>query len=485
MNHAGEALPPRVFISYSHVPTEHADRVRGIAQRLASDGADVEMDIWSVREGHDLNAFMERMATDGTVGKVLIFSNRSYAEKADSRSRGVGVEAQILSAEIYGKAEQEKFIPIVCEYDEAGSACLPTFLKGRLYIDFSSGQAEAENYERLLRRIYGKPEHTKPAVGKPPAFIVAGTVPANPMAAKLRSYRDALLAGKTTTRFMLEDFLERFVQLLTEQRIRENSEEPFDETLVRSLETMKPLRDDFLELCDVWLRGPDAQLFVPKTVEVLEQVRALAEWPEGVDTWNDNYGDNFRFLAHELLLSIGAVMLRQREFERLAEFLGTRFVLPDSERRNARTSGSFTLFFEYAEMLWRRNERLKLRRLNLQADLLKQRATTRAVPFVWLQQADLICCVCSLLLHPEDSPWYPHTLLYAREFSPGFEIFQRAESRAFYNRLASIWGNLNPDQFQVRLAKGIEEGRAAKWDFDYRQPNWNGWLNLEKLATKP
>src|SRR5208282_2493926 len=81
-----EGKPPRVFISYSHSPAEHAERVLAIGQRLANDGIDVEIDKWSVREGHDLNAFMERMVTDATVSKVLIFSNKSYAEKPHQRN---------------------------------------------------------------------------------------------------------------------------------------------------------------------------------------------------------------------------------------------------------------------------------------------------------------------------------------------------------------------------------------------------------------
>jgi hypothetical protein len=44
---------------------------------------------------------------------------------------------------------------------------------------------------------------------------------------------------------------------------------------------------------------------------------------------------------------------------------------------------------------------------------------------------------------------------------------------------------LDPAQFRARIDQSIEESRAAKWEFDYRQPNWNGWLNLEKLGTKP
>jgi len=139
MKEESEEHPPRVVISYSHKPDEHAERVLAIAQRLASDGVDVEIDKWSVREGHDLNAFMERMVTDPAVTKVLIFSNKSYAEKANARQQGVGTEAQILSAELYGKVQQEKFIPVVCEF-ENGQASLPAFLKGRLYVDFSSAE---------------------------------------------------------------------------------------------------------------------------------------------------------------------------------------------------------------------------------------------------------------------------------------------------------------------------------------------------------
>lgn len=485
MRMAEEQSTPRIFISYSHTPPEHAERIQSIAQRLAADGADVEMDLWSVREGHDLNAFMERMTTDGTVMKVLIFSNRSYAEKADARSRGVGVEAQILSPEIYGKVQQEKFIPIVCEYDDAGRAYLPTFLKSRLYIDFSSAELEAENYERLLRRIFDKPEHTKPAIGKPPTFITSDTVEPNPLAAKLRSYRDALLGGKNNTRFILEDFIERFIEILSTHRIRDDGKEPFDETLIRSLEEMKPLRDEFLGLCDVWIRGADAATFVAKSVGVLEQVRGLGEWPEGAQTWGEWYGENFQYLAHELLLSVLAVILRHREFKMASELLAARLVLPTSTRAINKTSGSFILLYESAETLRQRNERLKLGRLNLQADLLKQRATTKAAPFVWLQQADLLCFVSALLFHPDEYLWYPHTLLYARYESQGFEMFKRAESGAFYSQLAPALGGLRPDEFRQQFTERVASSSATRWNFDYNEPKWDVWLNLQKLGTTP
>lgn len=43
-----------------------------------------------LRLGHDKYAFMERIAVDETIDKVLIICNKSYKHKADSRSGGVG-----------------------------------------------------------------------------------------------------------------------------------------------------------------------------------------------------------------------------------------------------------------------------------------------------------------------------------------------------------------------------------------------------------
>ncbi|MDB6149752.1 MAG: hypothetical protein JWQ44_1200, partial [Chthoniobacter sp.] len=96
------------------------------------------------------------------------------------------------------------------------------------------------------------------------------------LAAKLTRYQDALSVGNPNTQYLLDDFLDRFVDEVSRHRIHFDGKEPFDETLLRSLATMKPSRDYFLELCDTWIRTNDAALFVPKVVKVLEQVRLLA-----------------------------------------------------------------------------------------------------------------------------------------------------------------------------------------------------------------
>ena len=74
--------------------------------------------------------------------------DKTYSQKADARKAGVGTESQIISKEVYEKVDQSKFIPIVCEFDDNGEPFLPTFLKSRIWIDFSTPEASNENWER-------------------------------------------------------------------------------------------------------------------------------------------------------------------------------------------------------------------------------------------------------------------------------------------------------------------------------------------------
>jgi len=162
---------PKVFISYSWSNRDHENWVLNFSKKLTSDGVNIILDKWELKEGHDIYAFMEKMVVDKEVTKVLIICDHSYKAKADQKSGGVGIESGIISQEIYEKVDQEKFIPIVKEYDDNGKAFLPVFLQNRLFIDFSSNESFDKEYERLLRNIFNKPMIEKPALGKPPSFL--------------------------------------------------------------------------------------------------------------------------------------------------------------------------------------------------------------------------------------------------------------------------------------------------------------------------
>jgi hypothetical protein len=72
-----------------------------LGTELRESSVDVILDKWDLKEGHDANAFMEKMVADPDIKKVVLVCDKKYAEKADRRSGGVGTEAQIISPEIY------------------------------------------------------------------------------------------------------------------------------------------------------------------------------------------------------------------------------------------------------------------------------------------------------------------------------------------------------------------------------------------------
>ena len=85
----------------------------------------VTLDKWDLKEGQDKHVFMEQMVHDESIANVLVICDRGYQAKADDRKGGVGTETQLISKEVYENTGQEKFIPIVREYDQDGKPCMP------------------------------------------------------------------------------------------------------------------------------------------------------------------------------------------------------------------------------------------------------------------------------------------------------------------------------------------------------------------------
>jgi hypothetical protein len=93
---AKKYMTPKIFISYSWTTQQHQEMVKGWADRLLADGVDVILDIYDLKEGHDKNAFMEKMVADKDVTHVLVICDKGYTEKANARKKGVGTESQII-----------------------------------------------------------------------------------------------------------------------------------------------------------------------------------------------------------------------------------------------------------------------------------------------------------------------------------------------------------------------------------------------------
>lgn len=153
----------KVFISYSHDSFEHKQWVLQLACRLIESGIDTIFDQWDLKLGGDLPSFMEKGISESS--RVLLICTDRYTEKSNSGTGGVGYEKMIVTSEIFEKTDSIKYIPIL---RQGGSAKLPTFLKSKLYIDFSRDDDYETAIDELLREILDAPIIKKPELGTNP-----------------------------------------------------------------------------------------------------------------------------------------------------------------------------------------------------------------------------------------------------------------------------------------------------------------------------
>lgn len=84
---------------------------------------------------------MEKMVTDPSISKVILVCDQVYKAKADGRAGGVGTETQIISAEVYAKQSQGRFVAVIAERDDEGKPFLPIYYKSRIYVDLGESDA--------------------------------------------------------------------------------------------------------------------------------------------------------------------------------------------------------------------------------------------------------------------------------------------------------------------------------------------------------
>ncbi|MES9903050.1 MAG: toll/interleukin-1 receptor domain-containing protein [Sedimenticola sp.] len=155
------------FISYSWDSEGHRHWVLKLAADLIRNGINVIIDEWDLADyGNDLHYFMEEGIRESDF--VLIVCTQNYANKANKRKGGVGVESSIITGEYYNDTQSQKYIPIICDENVALIDCLPSYLKGKLAITFIGDSTYDEAFESLLRRIADKPRFKKPKLGEFP-----------------------------------------------------------------------------------------------------------------------------------------------------------------------------------------------------------------------------------------------------------------------------------------------------------------------------
>lgn len=475
--------PPRLFISYSWSTSEHEQWVIDLATELVNSGVDVILDKWDLREGHDAIAFMEKMVTDPSITKVILVCDQIYASKADGRSGGVGTETQIISAEVYAKQSQDKFVAVIAERSDAGKPYLPTYYKSRIYVDLSESDRYAENFEKLLRWVFDRPLYLKPEIGRPPSFIIEPDAPALGTSVLAKRVIEGIKADKGYARGALDEYLSLFSEHLERFRIS-GSEGELDDRIVRSIEDFTASRNELIQIVTTLAQYTDPLAYVPRVHRFFESLMPYLSRPPQITQWNEMDFDNFKFIVHELFLYSIAILLRSEHIESATYLLSQSYYVPGNSDYGKNATVSYTAFREYVKSLEIRNQRLKSNRLSIRADLLEQRSKTSGVQFRHVMQADFVCFLRADLTHTDSyDGWWPETLLYATRHYGPFELFARATSRTYLSRTLPLLGIANLEVLKAKLDEyAIDRKSLPRWQFDSFSPA--ALLGFDQLGTK-
>ena len=457
---------PKVFISYSWSSESHQEWVVSLAERLVSDGVDIVLDLWELREGQDKYAFMERMAMDASISKVLAICDKPYVEKADARKKGVGTESQIMSKEIYDKVDQKKFVAIVTEYFENGEPCLPTFFRTRKFIDMSSEEKLHGNYEHLVRFIFDKPLHQKPTLGKAPTFILDDVRFPSKTASKLAIIKQAILADRSTVPGLISDYLTTYSAALEDYRITGEITNDFDDKVFANITSFLPYRDEFIDFVELVAVHRDDERSYQAIYEFFQSLLTYLHPPSGVTAWNDAHFDNYRFILFELFVYTIAILIKKRRFQAANVFLEQGYFDEWQAQYGHGSLRRYPIFDQYPRSLEDyRKRRLQLRWHSVTGQILKERASHAAVRFDDLVETDFILFLrCALNLTGQNygsDYWQPRTAGYA-EYRGVFPIFAKASARRVFEELRIILAVQTKQELEEKLESAREEERLPR-----------------------
>lgn len=295
-----------------------------------------------------------------------------------------------------------------------------------------------------------------------------------------KSYRDQLSqtiaslqngrpdAGSKVRRFM--DAFCREINVIAPD-FQSKKDDPPDELLIRSIDDSLLLTTDFCRLAD-----SISQMNALEPAEALfrsfEALLKGYDLPEGFSGgFNDYFFDYAKFISQELFVSFIGLLVRDERWDILTAILANPLCLELRSRGNECVT-DYTFISEHIELLRFRNDRLKLRRVSLHADILYNRHSGgelgELVPSALFADADYLLYLRSISNQiAEDQldlceSWYPWSFVYLRSQGPKFLHY--AKSKRYAMKLLPVL-SLDTIEELRRLLKnhgrGIERALSA------------------------
>lgn len=445
----------KVFISYAWGTKKQQEWIVNLGKRLMNDTVDVELDKWSLKDGHDTYAYMESMVKSEDIFRVLIISDKNYQEKADDRKGGVGTETQIITPEIYKDQKQEKFIPILLERDDDGEVYLPIFLKTRKYIDFTKEEYFEKSYEELLRNILEAPSIPKPKLGtNPPSYITDSAVNDYEISSLYRSINNQLDKNPGKINSLAREFFDKFLETLWVFELKNTSthNDAIAEELLNNLKSYKIIREDFILFMDK-ITQTEYSIDVDKLIVFFEKKdNYLKPRDYKSGSYYTSSLEIFKIIFHELFIYTIAVALKNENYELVGDLLNSTYFFEGSYNENPEKFSKLHSRSKILQDYMKKN----FNKITGMGDYLITNLSQKIKKSDFIL-ADILCHYI-LELKSDNSQkyskewWFPVTYIYNednRRFR--FKFFQKMCSLRHFEKVKTIFNVETSEQFKKLL----------------------------------
>ena len=264
-----------------------------------------------------------------------------------------------------------------------------------------------------------------------------------------------------------------------------NGATDFDQKVVESIEQFIPNRNELIEVFAAIAQYDKASDSAPVIHKFFESLIPYLDRPEGVTRYHEWDWDNLKFIIQESFIICISVFLKYERFDIVERLLKQQYYIEDDKNGRSRMR-SFGIFRSNLESLKQRSNKLKLNRLSLHADILKERCTDSGISFNQIMQADFLLYLVGALQGLKEKrrqEWHPDTLLFKTFHGGTFEMFLRGESTEYFNRFAPVLGvKAKSDLEKFCEALRNETVYIPKWQFEDISPL--ELMNFDNLCSR-
>lgn len=453
----------RVFISYSWAVKE---RVKELADCLIKDGVEVVIDIYDLNKGDDKYRFMERSVNDDSIDRVLIICDKTYTDKANERSGGVGDETVIITPKLYGDKESNKFIPVVFEKDSDGNPYCPIYIKSRIYVDLSNVDEQESEYEGLLREIYNEPSSRRPALGKKPEYLNDEKYDYSVLRGFIR------IAKNSKERRVNPLFIDHSV-LIMKQLVGTKIDNCGD--FIKTIEITKDLRDLTIDYCSALL--PFDVSIVDLIIEMIEKLNNDIK----SESDNEYMIDVIGFFIWELFISFVSLLFHYKKYEQLHDVLTHTFFIKQNRNWDCRPC-DYSEFDYYSQILEEKckpqsdNPRL----ITLHGDMLINRVHEPILTKTNLTNADLLLFHLYPMYHESKSWWFPKTYIY--QCGP-LELWSKIQSRGFCTEVMKLVEVDTIEELKNKISSNPYGDGRMRHNSYFRCAEWiTNYVDINKIG---